>query len=198
MLIIMATVLTMVAIAIDRYRVMIWRRTLSRQGAVLVVGIIWITAAAISAPQIYEYNVYSYESDSNETIVACGSEGIVEHFETIYASCLMAICYLSSLSLILCYSRISFIVWTHARRFEAAPTQQALDSGEQRNNESQLGKRVSKRKLKVFKMLASSTTLFVFLWTPYFVLFTVQVNNPFRPLAAYNILVLIALSRNEC
>ena len=175
--IIMSTIFTIVATATDRYRVMIRHQTLSKRGAFIIVGIIWVVSAAISAPQIYEYNVYkSVDDDTNMTLTACGSEGIVEQFETIYASCLMVVYYVSSLMLTICYGRIAFVVWKNAKRFQVTQTEQLNSTSVTFNSGSRLGKKISARKIKVFKMLASVTLTFIFLWTPYFVLFSVQVN----------------------
>ena len=69
--IIISAISTIVAIAADRYRVMIYQKHLFKKGALISVGIIWLTAACFSAPQVYEYNVYEImESGYNRTLVS--------------------------------------------------------------------------------------------------------------------------------
>ena len=178
--IIMSAVFTILAVAADRYRVMMSRKRLGRRGALIVVCMIWLAAVCYSAPQFYEYNIYEIadEPAANETLTACGSDGIVDHFETVYASVLLVTYFISFLLLNIWYGRISYYVWQHARRFQSAqaqsenPTEGAVEyaiSG------GRLEEMISKRKIRVLKMLISVTAAFVLLWTPYFVLFAIKV-----------------------
>ena len=176
--IIMSAISTIVAIAADRYRVMIYQKHLFRRGALISVGIIWLTAACFSAPQVYEYNAYEItDLEHNQTLVACGSEGIVEHFETIYASVFLLAYLVSFLMMAVFYSRISYVVWKHAMRFRSAQQEFPDETDITNNGCRRLEKRISARKLKVLKMLVSVTVTFVALWTPYFILFAMQVSK---------------------
>ena len=178
--IIMSAVFTILTVAADRYRVMIHRKTLDRRGALIVVCVIWIVAACFSSPQFYEYNVYeiAHEAEGNDTIIACGSEGIVEHFETVYASIFLLTYFIAVLLLNFWYGRISYFIWKHARRFQSAQAHdESPAEGDHENTVSfgRLEEMISKRKIRVLKMLISLTGTFVILWTPYFVLFALKV-----------------------
>ena len=178
--IIMSAVFTMLTVAADRYRVMIQRKSLDRRGALIVVCVIWIGAACFSAPQFYEYNVYEVENEAatNVTVTACGSEGIIEHFETVYASVFLLTYFVSVLLINFWYGRIAYFIWDHARSFQSAQAQgEQPDVGDPEFNASyRLGEMINKRKIRVFKMLVSLTGAFVVLWTPYFVLFALKVR----------------------
>ncbi|KAL4234765.1 hypothetical protein ACF0H5_006407 [Mactra antiquata] len=119
---VMSAIFTVVAIAIDRYRSIVNRRHIYRRGALTVVGIIWIASALFSAPQIYEYNTY-FNTEGNYT--ACGSEDIVEHFETVYASFAFCGGYLIPLLIIaFCYTKVFLCVWRHGKRFKNTTAQE--------------------------------------------------------------------------
>ena len=175
---VMSAISTMIAIAADRYRVMIYRRTLYRWETVIIVCIIWLISFCISSPQLYEYNIYQKtKGTTNQTQISCGSEGIVEGFETIYASVVFLLAYcLPLIILTVCYIRISFLVWKHARRFQLNQTRLQDSTSARNNGGGQLEKMVSARQVKVLKMLISITVAFVLLWTPFFILFAIQVS----------------------
>ena len=74
-------------------------------------GTIWILAIASSCPQLYEYSVYEEieeEDGVNITEQACGSHGIVEHFETLYSIVVVIVMYvIPGLLLVINYSMLA-------------------------------------------------------------------------------------------
>lgn len=172
-----SAICTIVAIAGDRYRVMVHRRTLYRWETLVIVCLIWLLSFCISAPQLYEYNVYYRKNENTNTIQkACGSEGIVKHFETIYAIIVFVLAYCIPLIILaMCYIKISALVWKHGKRFRSTVSQPPNNNSLNNISNSQLQVMISARKIKVFRMLISITIAFIVLWTPYFILFAIQV-----------------------
>ena len=180
MFVVVAAITTIVVIAGDRFRVMVRRKTLHRWEAPLVVGIVWLVACVISAPQLYEYRVYyKTNAETNQTQKVCGSEGIVEHFETVYAAIVFVLAYcIPLLVLLVCYVRISLLVWKHGKRFmhsDAEVQSNEAATIQHHQNSDQLETQLSKRKKKVLKMLIAIAVSFIVLWTPYFILFAIKV-----------------------
>ena len=171
-LIIMGALGTMVAIAADRYRVMVIQRILYRSEAIKAVGVIWLIATILSGPQLYEYNVYEELDRINSTITTCGSEGIIEHFETGYAAALLVVYGTALVVLLFSYTKILRLVWDHAKRFRSNQTEQPNVLPDTR-----LEQTISAKKIRVLKNLGSVTVAFVILWTPYFTLFAIKVNT---------------------
>ena len=75
------------------------------------------------------------------------------------------------------YSRIAYVIWKHARRFRSAPQEFPDETDVANYGCRRLEKRISARKIKVLKLLFSVTVSFVALWTPYFILFAMQVSK---------------------
>ena len=177
--IVMAAISTIVTIAGDRYRVMIKRKSLQRWEPLVMVGIVWLISCFISSPQLYEYRVYyKRNEETNQTQKVCGSEGIAEHFETVYASFVFVLAYCVPLLILLfCYVKITLLVLKHGKHFRHtdAETQSNANEAVTIQNSDQLETRISKRKEKVLKMLIAIAASFIVLWTPYFILFAVQV-----------------------
>lgn len=147
----------MVAIAIDRTREIIYGKKLTLQEARKIIFGIWLWSIATSSPQIYEYSAYvKYDEEYN--ITSCGSHDIVENFETIYASVVIVISYVIPLVLItINYARIIIFVW------KAGNTLAAIES------------QVLKKRMRIVRLLITVTVVFVLLWSPYFVLFGMEV-----------------------
>jgi len=176
-----SAIYTMVALAVDRYRTVVLQKTLSRRNALYGVVAIWLWSFIVSAPQIYEYNIYLDIDDDNHTYKSCGSEGIVENFEAYYASAVVVIAYIIPfVALLVCYSRIVFYVWTHGRRLRRnasiMPSVSSTLAVPQQNNAERRDKMLSMRMIKIIKMLMSVTGVFLVLWTPYFVIFGINVR----------------------
>lgn len=155
---------TMVALAIDRYRAIVTVKQMSIRDALIVVGVNWVIAISVSAPQLYEYSVYEkYEDHSNSTAISCGSEGVPEHFETIYAIIVLICSYCVPVAIVVvCYTSTMVYIWKSSKQFNANKL----------NNSGQ----VMKKRMRVLKMLITITVVFAMLWCPYFVLFTIEVR----------------------
>ena len=173
-----STICTIICIAGDRYRVMFYKQTLNRLESTAIVCLIWLVAFCVSAPQLYEYNIYNKTNpDLNRVQLSCGSEGIVEKFETIYAAIVFVLLYcLPVLVLAFCYIRISALVWKNAKRMRSMVAELPTNNPTNDNQTNQLESMISTRKVKVLQMLISITVAFVLLWTPYFILFAIQVS----------------------
>ncbi|XP_060588872.1 neuropeptide receptor 22-like [Ruditapes philippinarum] len=166
--------LTMVAISLDRYRMYVTKKQpITRRQALFVVALIWITAFLISSPHFYEYNVYedADEKNQNHTYTACGSEGIAENFETIYASCVVTLAFLVPvLVLAICYTKVMIHVRKHSRRLRCT---QSIPTNASCSTESitTTNRMVSAEKIRKLNMLILISTTFIALWTPYFIMF---------------------------
>ena len=174
-----SAIYTIIAIAADRYRVMIYRRMLLLKETLVVVAIVWVLSICVSAPQLYEYSVYSEVNEViNITQTHCGSWGIVENFEVIYASIVFVLSYsVPLLVLVFCYTSIAILVLKHAKRFQSNSSACTNNNIRNSSSGSQLETVITTRKVKVLKMLISITIAFVVLWTPCFILFALQVSS---------------------
>ena len=145
----------MVAIALDRFREIVKQQKLMTKNVVYIISGIWIWSVMVSAPQLYEYSIYErYEHGQNVT--SCGSHDIVEHFETIYAIVIIVISYTLPLILItVSYAGILAYIW------------KTVDG------------RVSEHlqiKMKIVRVVVIITVVFILLWSPYFVMFGMEVS----------------------
>ena len=173
--IVTSAIFTIIAIAADRYRVMIYRQTPQRRETLITVAIVWVISLCVSAPQFYEYSIYTNVNPvTNRTQTHCGSYEIEEDFKVGYASTVFVLSYCVPLViLVICYIRIGLLVWRHAKRFrESRPPSSNNNCGQPGTHLEDV---ITARSVKVLKMLVSITVAFVLLWTPYFILFAIQV-----------------------
>jgi len=154
-----SSISTMVAIALDRFREIVQAHKLSQENAIYVISGIWIWSIAISAPQLYEYSAYvKYEEEYN--ITSCGSYDIVEHFETIYATIIIILSYaIPLIAITICYIRTMMFVW------KAGKTIAGIES------------QIFKKRVKIVKLLILITVVFAVLWSPYFIVFGIEVSR---------------------
>lgn len=109
-------------------------------------------------PQLYEYSTYRKEEDEYN-ITSCGAHGIVENFETVYACVAIVLSYAVPLIIItICYFKIMRYVWKVGKTSS--------------ENDIQVLKR-----MKVVKILLLITIVFILLWSPFFVLFGMEVSH---------------------
>lgn len=179
---ILASIFTIVAIAIDRYRSIVLNKRLCQRGAFITSAFIWIGSFVGSSPQLYEYNIYLAEDKliPNYTYTSCGSEGIINYFETVYASCIFIVAFLVPLFILFfCYTKLLLFVWNHGKRLKkevmAVPCNNtpAVRTPVYR---SQLTRMLSRRMVMLLKMLFCISATFVILWTPYFIIFGLVVG----------------------
>ena len=163
LLTITCSISTMVVMSFDRHISIVYQRNLSQVQAVLMVGMVWVISMAMTGPQIYEYSTYvKFEEQENETEIACGSHGIPENFELIYASCVVALCYFLPLTLIIInYVRVVTFLKKVTRESSISQSVTSV---------------VSKATVNVLRMLITVTAVFALLWLPFFILFTMEVS----------------------
>ncbi|KAK3610004.1 hypothetical protein CHS0354_032350 [Potamilus streckersoni] len=165
---VMASISTMVAIAIDRCQTIVRNRRLQVQHSLWIITGIWLIS--VSSPQLYEYNMH-YNSKENRTafIKECGSHGIVKNFQTIYAACVFLIAYaIPTVLLLVGYTCIIIHIWkTSLILRNQGPSEHAVNS-------PGLSNPFTKKKTRVLKMLITIVVVFILLWTPYFVAFAFE------------------------
>ncbi|NWV82726.1 NPFF2 protein, partial [Dasyornis broadbenti] len=159
-----ASVFTLVAIAVDRFRCIVhpFKQKLTIPTAVAIIAVIWILAVAIMCPsavllQVQEekhFRVLLGSGNATRPVYWCREEWPDPGMRKIYTTVLFANIYLAPLSLIvIMYARIS-ISLSHTAMPGAGKRSQ-----EQRHS-------AWKRKQKVIKMLIVVTLLFTLSWLP--------------------------------
>ncbi|XP_053922239.1 neuropeptide FF receptor 2 [Cuculus canorus] len=159
-----ASVFTLVAIAVDRFRCIVYpfKQKLTVPTAVVIIAVIWILAVAIMCPSAVMLRVQEEKhfrvilGYGNETrpIYWCREDWPDPGMRKIYTTVLFANIYLAPLSLIvIMYARISIAL------FNTAVPAVGKHSQEQRHS-------VSKKKQRVIKMLIIVALLFTLSWLP--------------------------------
>ncbi|NXS79003.1 NPFF2 protein, partial [Erpornis zantholeuca] len=159
-----ASVFTLVAIAVDRFRCIVhpFKQKLSIPTAVAIIAVIWILAVAIMCPsavllQVQEekhFRVLLGSGNATRPVFWCREEWPDPGMRKIYTTILFANIYLAPLSLIvIMYARIS-ISLSHT----------AMPGARKRSQEQRHS--VWKRKQKAIKMLIVVTLLFTLSWLP--------------------------------
>ncbi|NXC47503.1 NPFF2 protein, partial [Penelope pileata] len=159
-----SSVFTLVAIAVDRFRCIVYpfKQKLTTSTAVIIITVIWILAIAIMCPSAVMLQVQEEKhirvilGYGNETrpVYWCREDWPNPGMRKIYTTVLFANIYLAPLSLIvIMYARISIAL------FNTAMPTVGKQSQEQRHG-------VSKKKQKVIKMLIIVALLFILSWLP--------------------------------
>ncbi|KAH1169986.1 neuropeptide FF receptor 2 [Mauremys mutica] len=159
-----ASVFTLVAIAVDRFRCIVYpfKQKLTTSTAVVILAVIWVLAIAIMCPsavmlQVQEekyFRVILGYSNQTSPIYWCREDWPNQEMRKIYTTVLFTNIYLAPLSLIvIMYARIGIALFN-----KAAPVG-GKQSQEQRHS-------VSKKKQKVIKMLITVALLFILSWLP--------------------------------
>nr|AKQ63069.1 orphan G-protein coupled receptor 63 [Platynereis dumerilii] len=160
MMSIMTSIYTMAAISFDRYFSIVRNKHISKTGMIAVLLKIWIISGAFASPTIYEYSVKVEIEEDNTTETSCGSHGIPENFEKIYATVIVILAYVLPLLMITVnYTQVALFLWKAAKRV-----------GDQQNSAGA----VKKHKIRITKMLALISAIFALCWAPFFVLFTIE------------------------
>ncbi|CAD5117601.1 DgyrCDS6357 [Dimorphilus gyrociliatus] len=165
MLSISSSIFTMTAMSFERVLAIIKNVHLREiHHKVIIISIVWALSVISAGPQIYEYSTYlKFEEEENKTEISCGSHGIEENFETIYASILVFVGYVLPLVIISCnYGLIIRFLWNFSK-------------SEGRDGPgSEVKGAVFKARVRVAKMIFTATALFAILWLPFFVFFTME------------------------
>lgn len=158
-----ASVFTLVAIAVDRFRCVVYpfKPKLTIKTAFVTIVIIWGLAIAIMSPSaimlhVQEEKYYRVRLGSHNktsTVYWCREDWPNQEMRRIYTTVLFATIYLAPLSLIVVmYARIGTSLFKTS----------ANCSGKQRQEQWH----VSKKKQKVIKMLLTVALLFMLSWLP--------------------------------
>ncbi|NXL67824.1 NPFF2 protein, partial [Chordeiles acutipennis] len=159
-----ASVFTLVAIAVDRFRCIVhpFKQKLSISTAVATITVIWVLAITIMCPsavmlQVREekhFRVILGYGNETRPVYWCREDWPNPGMRKIYTTVLFANIYLAPLSLIvIMYARISIAL------FNTAMPMVGKHSQKQRHS-------VSKKKQKVIKMLIIVALLFTLSWLP--------------------------------
>nr|XP_060635391.1 neuropeptide FF receptor 2 [Anolis sagrei ordinatus] len=158
-----ASVFTLVAIAVDRFRSIVYpfKQKLTIWTAIFIIAVIWILAIAIMCPSAVMLKVEEEKhfrvvlGDGNKTspVYWCREDWPNQDMRKIYTTVLFANIYLAPLSLIvIMYARIGITLFSTS--LPACGKQ-----GHERHS-------VQKKKLKVIKMLIIVALLFILSWLP--------------------------------
>ncbi|KAG2466876.1 NPFF2 protein, partial [Polypterus senegalus] len=159
-----ASVFTLVAIAVDRFRCIVYpfKQKLTISTAVLIIVVIWVLAISIMCPSGVMLQVTEEKSlrvilgDDNKTnpFYWCRENWPNQEMRKIYTTVLFANIYLAPLSLIvIMYARIGITLF-----------KTSMPIGGKTGHENQ--QTVSKKKQKVIKMLLIVALLFILSWLP--------------------------------
>ncbi|XP_067084058.1 neuropeptide FF receptor 2a [Osmerus mordax] len=159
-----ASVFTLVAIAVDRFRCIVYpfKQKLALSTATVIIVIIWLLAVSIMCPSgvmlqvTKEQTVRILLGDGNQTrpFYWCRENWPSQEMRKIYTTVLFANIYLAPLSLIvIMYARIGITL------FKTAVPTVGKPGHDNRNM-------VSKKKLRVIKMLLIVALLFIVSWLP--------------------------------
>uniref|UniRef100_A0A8C5LP21 Neuropeptide FF receptor 2 n=1 Tax=Leptobrachium leishanense TaxID=445787 RepID=A0A8C5LP21_9ANUR len=159
-----ASVFTLVAIAVDRFRCIVYpfKQKLTISTAVVIIAVIWVLAIAIMCPTAVmshvkedkHFRVVTGGSNQTTPIYWCREDWPNPQMRKIYTTVLFSNIYLAPLSLIvIMYARIGITLFKSEINVENKNHQQQRHS-------------VSRRKRKVIKMLIIIALLFILSWLP--------------------------------
>nr|XP_015201730.1 PREDICTED: neuropeptide FF receptor 1 [Lepisosteus oculatus] len=159
-----ASVFTLVAIAVERFRCIVYpfRQKLTLKKAILTIAVIWVLAVIIMCPSAVTLTVsrdeYHFMVDNyNHTypLYTCWEAWPDQGMRKIYTTVLFSHIYLAPLTLIvIMYARIAVKLFK-----SPAPVRDA-------HSEDGDGRRVSKKKIRVVNMLVIVALLFTVSWLP--------------------------------
>nr|XP_055055515.1 neuropeptide FF receptor 2 [Misgurnus anguillicaudatus] len=169
-----ASVFTLVAIAVDRFRCIVYpfKQKLTISTSTLIIVIIWVLAISIMCPSgvmlqvTKEHRVAILLSASNTTqpFYWCRENWPNQEMRKIYTTVLFANIYLAPLTLIvIMYARIGITLFKTSMPASASQTETS-GSGKQSRYESR--QMVSRKKKRVIKMLLVVALLFILSWLP--------------------------------
>ncbi|NWV01871.1 NPFF1 protein, partial [Upupa epops] len=157
-----ASVFTLVAIAVERFRCIVhpFRQKLTLKKALVTIAIIWVLALLIMCPaaitltvtrEEYHFMVDTY--NNSYPLYSCWEAWPETGMRRIYTTVLFSHIYVAPLALIvIMYTRIAFKLFK-----SAAPA---------RGQEKSEGRKVSRRKAKVINMLIIVALFFTLSWLP--------------------------------
>ncbi|XP_066568653.1 neuropeptide FF receptor 1 like 1 [Amia ocellicauda] len=159
-----ASVFTLVAIAVDRFLCIVYpfRQKMSILKAILAIALIWMLACAIMCPSaamltvIHLKDTYMIQDNKTYPLLTCFENWPQPEMRKLYTTVLFVHVYLAPLGLIsLMYCRIAMKLFSNL-----GPV--GRGSGEAQVERTS----VSKKKVKVIKMLITVAVLFMVSWLP--------------------------------
>ncbi|XP_018614525.1 neuropeptide FF receptor 2-like [Scleropages formosus] len=176
-----ASVFTLVAIAVDRFRCIVYpfKQKLTISTSTLIIVVIWVLAIAIMCPSgvmlqvTQEHTIRIFTGDGSKTnpFYWCRENWPNQEMRKIYTTVLFANIYLAPLSLIvIMYARIGITLFK-----TTVPTTVGKPGQENRHA-------VSKKKQRVIKMLLIVALLFILSWLP---LWTLMMLSDYASLTEY-------------
>ncbi|XP_078247505.1 neuropeptide FF receptor 1 [Pogona vitticeps] len=177
-----ASVFTLVAIAVERFRCIVYpfRQKLTQRKALITIVIIWVLALVIMCPSAVTLTVtkdeYHFMVDAynhSYPLYSCWEAWPDQEMHKIYTTILFSHIYLAPLtSIVIMYARIAF------KLFKSSAPIRGSHPGD---NE---GRRVSKRKIKVINMLIMVALFFTLSWLP---LWTLMLLTDYGNLTDYQL-----------
>ncbi|OXB63852.1 hypothetical protein ASZ78_004147 [Callipepla squamata] len=163
-----ASVFTLVAIAVERFRCIVhpFRQKLTLRKALVTIAIIWVLALLIMCPSAITLTVTREEHhfmvdtyNNSYPLYSCWEAWPETEMRRIYTTVLFSHIYVAPLALIVVmYARIAFKLFK-----SAAPTRSTRP-------EEPEGRKVSHKKAKVINMLIIMALFFTFSWLPLWIL----------------------------
>ncbi|XP_076333087.1 G-protein coupled receptor 161-like isoform X2 [Tachypleus tridentatus] len=138
LLISLASILTLTAIAIDRYfaivKTMIYRRTITSTKSLLMLLAAWIQAACCSVPPVLGFPEVAYNPVTHFCEVSWGNNWI-------YSGCVLVLCFFLPVSImVFCYTIILRVASTKCRTVHMGTTNQTVENaGSHRSSISSQG-----------------------------------------------------------
>ncbi|KAJ6657768.1 hypothetical protein lerEdw1_001955 [Lerista edwardsae] len=177
-----ASVFTLVAIAVERFRCIVYpfRQKLTLRKALITIVIIWVLALIIMCPSAVtltvtrdEYHFMLDTYNNSYPLYSCWEAWPDKEMRKVYTTVLFSHIYLTPLTLIvIMYARIAFKLFK-----SSAP----LGGSQSEENE---GRRVSKRKVRVINMLIIVALFFTLSWLP---LWTLMLLTDYGNLTEYQL-----------
>ncbi|KAM9446502.1 neuropeptide FF receptor 1 like 2 [Clarias gariepinus] len=170
-----ASIFTLVAIAVDRFRCIVYpfQPKLTLLVAKLTIAMIWVLALVIMCPSAatltvehvkHHYMVYNLDYNYTYPLLSCFENWADPHMRKVYTTVLFAHIYLIPLTVItLMYGRIGIKLYTTS----VISGNEQQDSGGGQNPARPL---ISHKKIKVIKMLIVVALLFTLSWLPLWIL----------------------------
>ncbi|XP_060762781.1 neuropeptide FF receptor 1 like 2 [Neoarius graeffei] len=170
-----ASIFTLVAIAVDRFRCVVYpfQPKLTLLVAKVTIAMIWVLALVIMCPSAvtltvehvkHHFMVHNLDYNHTYPLLSCFENWADPHMRKVYTTVLFAHIYLIPLTVItLMYGRVGIKLYTTS--FMSGNEQQ--DSHEGQNTARPL---ISHKKIKVIKMLIVVGILFMLSWLPLWIL----------------------------
>ncbi|XP_007421760.1 neuropeptide FF receptor 1 [Python bivittatus] len=159
-----ASVFTLVAIAVERFRCIVYpfRQKLTLQIALIIIVIIWVLALIIMCPSAVTLTVTRDENhfmldayNNSYPFYSCWEAWPDQKMRKIYTTVLFSHIYLAPLvAIVIMYAQIAFKLFKSSAPIRAS------------QSEDSEGRRISKRKIKVINMLIIVALFFTLSWLP--------------------------------